>query len=157
MKVRRPIRVLVSHRLSTPVVLGNWRCTLALPATFAGQFTPRQQGVVLAHELTHLAALDPLWQSVATFLCGVLWWHPAAWWTRRRLRAAGEAAADEASLVVPDGPRVLAESLVVLGRSLLQPRPIAGVAIEGHFRSSLGRRAERLLRLEPRAWWPRFS
>jgi beta-lactamase regulating signal transducer with metallopeptidase domain len=153
MAIRRPIRVLVSYRLSTPVILGIWRPLLILPARFAEQFTPRQQGVVLAHELAHLAARDPLWQSAATAVCGLLWWHPLAWWSRRRLHAACEAAADEASLVVPDGPRVLAESLVALGRRLTCPRPMAGVSIEGPgLRSGLGRRVEQLLNLRPQSW-----
>src|SRR5262249_50973491 len=74
---------------------------------------------------------------------------------RRQLRAASEAAADEASLVVADGPRVLATCLVELGGRLTRPRPAGWVAMAGSgFRSSLGRRVERLVELGNRSWRP---
>ena len=106
---------------------------------------------MLVHELAHLAAGDPAWHALAGLMCGLLWWHPAAWWSRRRLRAASEAAADEASLLVPDGPRVLAASLVALGRRLTRPGQLAWLSADGGgFRSALGRRVERLLDLRAR-------
>ena len=124
-----------------------------LPEGFDADFSRQQQEAILAHELAHLASKDPSWHSAALVLCSPLWWHPLVWWSRRRLRAASEAAADEASLLVPDGPRVLAESLVWFGRRLVRPRPLAGVSIEGRgFRSGLGRRVERLLSLPCRSW-----
>ncbi len=145
--VRRPVRVLLCPRLGTPVVFGSLRPVLVLPAGFAADFDARQQDAVLAHELAHLAARDPAWHCMALSTCGLLWWHPLAWWSRRQLRAASEAAADEASLLLPGGPCALAESLVRLGRLLLRPRALAWLSVEGGFRSGLGRRVERLLRL----------
>ena len=103
---------------------------------------------MLAHELAHLAAGDPAWQLLANLLCMLAWWHPLAWYLRHRLRAAGEAAADEASLLVPDGPGVLAACLVAMGRRLVGPPRLGWLSIEGPgFRSGLGRRVERLLSL----------
>jgi biopolymer transport protein ExbD len=83
----------------------------------------------------------------------VLWWHPAVWWLRRQLQLAGELAADEASLLVADGPRALAECLVQLGARLLE-RPVAGQIPVTGFRSHLGRRVQQLLRLEGGTWSP---
>ena len=150
--IRRQIRVLTSQRLHSPVVFGSFRPVLVLPRGFSRAFDTRQQEAVLAHELGHLAARDPFWLTIATVLAGLVWWHPLAWWSRRRLRAASEAAADEASLVVPDGPCVLAESLVLLGRRLLRPRALAWLSVEGTLRSGLGRRVERLLNLGGQPW-----
>ncbi|MFH1921396.1 MAG: M56 family metallopeptidase, partial [Planctomycetota bacterium] len=157
--VRRPVTVLEAAGLSAPVAFGSLRPTLALPRTFADEFDRRQQEAMIAHELAHLAARDPAWQLVADATCAALWWHPACWWSRRRLRAASEAAADEASLVIPEGPDVLASCLVALGRRLAtgaHARRLGWVSIEGPgFRSGLGRRVERLLRLSSRRRPPR--
>jgi len=155
--IRRRVCVLEAVGLSAPVAFGSLRPAVALPVTFAEEFDRQQQDAVLAHELAHLAARDPAWQVVAGLLCAALWWHPLVWWSRHRLRAASEAAADEASLLVPDGPDALAGCLVAMGRRLARVpsgrRQLGWVSFEGPgFRSSLGRRVERLLSLRRRPW-----
>jgi hypothetical protein len=138
--------------LSVPVAYGTVRPTVVLPAGFWDRFSRAEQEAVLAHELAHLAAHDPLWHLSAELCCALLWWHPAVWWLRGRLRAASETAADEASLLVPGGPDALAGCLVALGRRLVGPRPCGGLSFQGSgFRSSLGRRVERLLNLKARS------
>ena len=125
------MRLLTAHSLSSPVVFGCFRPVILVPAGFDDDFGAAQQEAMLAHELAHLAARDPFWQSAALWLCAALWWQPLAWWSRRRLRAASETAADEASLLVPDGPCVLAESLVALGRRLVRSRSLGWLSVEG--------------------------
>ena len=151
--IRGPVTVMEAAGLTAPVAFGIFRPTLALPATFCGEFDPPQQEAVIVHELAHLAGRDPGWQLVADLVCAALWWHPLGWWSRRRLREAGEAAADEASLLVPDGPDLLASSLLVLGQRLAGVRPRLGWLSAGgpDFRSGLGRRVERLLSLSGRS------
>jgi hypothetical protein len=132
-----------------PVAFGIWRPTIVLPAGFWDRFGREEQEAMLAHELAHLAARDPLWQLLAELACALEWWHPAVWWMRGRLRAASETAADEASLLVPGGPDALAGCLVALGRRLVCPRRLGWLSFQGNgFRSGLGRRVERLLSLK---------
>ena len=166
--VRQPIRVLAAEGLVAPVVFGSFRPAIVVPARFHRDFDPGQREAVLAHEVAHLAARDPAWQCVAGLVCALLWWQPLAWWSRRRLRAAREAVADEASLLLPDGPGLLAASLVAVGRRLLRSNEEKGDSPhlceapfgpfrqmgtvpffrEGDgFRSGLGRRVERLMKL----------
>jgi beta-lactamase regulating signal transducer with metallopeptidase domain len=149
----RPVRVLAADRLRVPVAFGVVRPTLVIPAAFDADFDPHQQEAVLAHELAHLAAGDPGWHLSATWACSLLWWHPLVWWMRRQLRAASEAAADEVSLVVHNGPSVLAECLVALGKRLSRRPHLGWLSVDGDgFRSGLGRRVERLLQLRTRPW-----
>ena len=151
--IHRPVCLLEASGLRVPAAFGLVRPTLVLPATFAGDFSDREQEAILAHELAHLAARDPSWQLVADLLSAALWWHPLVWWLRGRLRTASEAAADEASLLVPGGPDVLAACLVALGRKLVHSRRLGWLSIEGPpFRSGLGRRVERLLSLQAGVW-----
>jgi beta-lactamase regulating signal transducer with metallopeptidase domain len=153
--LHRRVRVLVSDRLPGPVAFGWLRPGICVPQHFAGQCSVEQQEVMLAHELAHLAAHDPVWQTLADVTAALVWWHPLAWWTRTRLRAAAETAADEASLLVADGPGVLAECLLQLA-SRLTSRPASGpIGIAGQgLRSGLARRIQRLISLKGATWRP---
>ena len=153
MGLRRPMHLFEAARLLGPVAAGVLRPAIGLPPRFASEHTSQQQDVMLAHEVAHLAAKDPLWSRLADVLAALLWWHPLVWWTRRQLCTASETAADESSLLVQDGPRVLAECLVALGGRLTRRQPAGGMGVDGAgFRSALGRRVERLLNLPSREW-----
>ena len=151
--LKRRVRLVESARLGGPIVFGVFRPVIGLPRDFAHRFSPAQQEVVLAHELAHLAAWDPLWYGLANLARALLWWHPLVWWVRRQLHSASEQAADEASLLVADGPGVLAECLVELGARLTQERSFVRLGVEGTgLRSGLGRRVERLVQLRESSW-----
>jgi type II secretory pathway component GspD/PulD (secretin)/Zn-dependent protease with chaperone function len=145
---RRPVRLIESAALVGPIAFGWWRPTIGLPQGFFARHSQAEQDTMLAHELAHLAARDPLWLALADALSAALWWHPAVWWLRRQFRVASETAADDASLLVQDGPVILADCLVNLAAQLQTRRATGWLGI-AEFRSGLGRRVERLLRLRP--------
>jgi hypothetical protein len=141
-----------AYTIQTPVAFGFLRPTICLPRGFSKEFSPVQQESMLAHELEHLRAHDPFWYLATEIACAFWWWHPLVWWARRSLQAATEQAADEASLLVKDGPVVLAECLVQLGRKVALSPSFNSLGIEGNgFRSGLARRVTRLLKLTPGA------
>lgn len=146
-----PIRLIESPELPTPIAFGIFRPTIALPREFRHRFSSAAAEAMLAHEVSHLAGRDPLWCLLADVLVALLWWHPAVWWVRHQLRLTSELAADDSSLLIADGPRVLSECLVELGTQLVK-RPALGQLSAGGFRSSLGCRVERLLQIEGRAF-----
>ena len=155
LNVGRRVRLLESPRFAGPVAFGIFKPVIGLPADFGVKFNAAQQETMLAHELAHLAGLDPAWYLVADLLAAALWWHPLVWWSRARLHVESELAADEASLLVANGPAVLAECLVELGARLVQPRSFGRMGVAGNgFRSGLGRRVERLVNLEGDSWRP---
>ncbi len=144
------VRVLVA-----PIAYGIIRPGISLPEGFASGHSIEQQDVMLAHELAHLAARDPLWHTLADIVMSLVWWHPLAWLARHELHSATEAAADEACLVVENGPTTLAECLVDLGSRLSRRRSLGWLGIVGGgFRSALGKRVNRLLSTENKTWNP---
>jgi beta-lactamase regulating signal transducer with metallopeptidase domain len=151
--MRRRVRVVQSARLTSPIAFGFVWPTVGLPEDFARRFEPVKRDCMLAHELAHLAAHDTCWCLLADVATAVLWWHPGVWWLRRQLHLASEMAADEASLLVAEGPQALAECLVELGGRMAQPLMLGQLRVSG-FRSHLGRRVHRLVLLEDRAWSP---
>jgi beta-lactamase regulating signal transducer with metallopeptidase domain len=151
----RGVRVGETRGLAGPIAFGILRPGISLPEGFTRRFTNEQQDAMLAHELAHLAARDPLWHALADLVTAMLWWHPLAWLAKRQLRAASEAAADEASLVVENGPSVLAECLVELGGRLIRTHSLGWLGMAGgDFRSGLGRRVKRLVSLREQSWKP---
>jgi beta-lactamase regulating signal transducer with metallopeptidase domain len=157
MGIRRRIRLMESAHICSPAAFGIIRPTIGLSVHFGEKFNSVQQGAMLAHELAHLAGNDPAWYLLADVLTALLWWHPLTWWARRQLQAQSEQAADDASLLVVDVPGVLAECLVALGGQLARTRswmPLPLGVAGGGFRSGLGQRVERLVKLEGNAWRP---
>jgi hypothetical protein len=153
--LRRPVRVVESEAFSCPVAYGWWRPFIGLPLDFTHAYSAAGQEVMLLHELVHLSSRDPLWYALADLVAALFWWHPPVWWARRQLQAASEAAADEASLLVADGPAVLAECLLAVGARLIGSPDSVGIGIQGGaFRSGLGRRVARLVDLPGRTWLP---
>ena len=151
--IRRRVRVTQAKGLSGPIASGFFRPEICLPERFAGEFTVGQQEAMLAHELAHVAARDPAWYWLGDLAAALWWWHPLAWWTRGKLQATSEQAADEASLLVENGPDALAECLVEIGRRLTRPQSFGRLGIEGNgFRSGLGQRVARLLKLSGNPW-----
>lgn len=138
----------------SPMAFGILWPTIGLPPDFESKFSATEQGAILAHELAHLAAMDPMWFWLADFASALLWWHPLAWWVRRSLHVSSELAADDATALMPDGPGSLAKCLVTLGREMTATRGWGWVGINGGFRSKLGKRVERLMRMSGSANGP---
>jgi beta-lactamase regulating signal transducer with metallopeptidase domain/type II secretory pathway component GspD/PulD (secretin) len=155
---RRKIRLLQSPALAGPIAFGLLRPSVALPVDFAAKFSRAEQDAILAHELAHLAARDPLWYLLADVSSAALWWQPQAWWARHCLHRASELAADEAAALFPQGPAALAECLVILGRQMTQFPAAGRMGVEGGgFRSNLAERVQRLLRLADAARRPSYG
>jgi len=158
---RRSIRILESQSSATPVALGLFRPTIILPIRTIAELDSRQRDVILAHEIAHLSSYDPAWTVTMDVVLAVLWWHPAVWYLKKQLNHVNEHYADDASLLVEDGPTSLAKCLVDLGARLLHEKKVEWVSLEGipmagrnfgsrNFRSSLGQRVARLLSLNDR-------
>ena len=155
MGIRGRVRLVLARGLSSPIAFGLVRPAIGVPGDFVKRFKPDQRKAMLAHELAHLANRDPLWRLVADAAAALFWWQPLVWMARHKFHAACELAADEASAMVDNGPRVLAECLVALGRDLSGQRRWAWIGVEGGgFKSNLGRRVERLMRLTDNASTP---
>lgn len=145
--LRQTVRLLWTPDFVSPMAFGTVRPCIGLPPRFLERFNKSERDAILAHELAHLSARDPLWFLVADIASAALWWHPMVWWSRRRLHSEAELAADEATALVPDGPAALAGCLVSMGRELSGAPFLGWVGMRGGFRSNLGRRVERLTRL----------
>ena len=149
--VRRRVRLAVSDRLEAPVALGVLSPQIVLPRRAVEGLTPDLQRTMLAHELAHIARLDPFWLSLTRWLEVVLFVQPLNRVAGRRLRSHAEFLCD-AWAVRQTGDRVgLARCLAEVAGWILadhRPLPACGMA---DLRSPLGARVQRILEGESRS------
>lgn len=147
--LKRRVRLVTCRQLETPVAFGVIRPTIGIPEGFAVEPLSVRSQAIFVHELSHLAAGDPFWNSLASIVKVLLWWYPIVWVVFSRLKRACEEAADEATILLPNGPRELAAGLVECARRRVQPRmALLAVVPPSQSRSVVARRVRSLLSLE---------
>jgi beta-lactamase regulating signal transducer with metallopeptidase domain len=125
--LRRPVRLLVSEAVATPMAGGLLRPTAFLPSS-SRQWTPEQRDVVLAHEISHMASRDPLRHLLTRLTVTLYWFHPLTWIAAREANAAREEACDAAVLALGTLPSLYATVLLDLAESLpRRPRMLAAL------------------------------
>lgn len=77
-----------------PAVVGFARPEIVVPRWLL-QRSDAEQRMVIAHEVEHLRARDPLLLTVACGAAALVAWHPAMWWMLSRLRLAVELDCDD--------------------------------------------------------------
>ena len=95
---RRPVRLLVSPAIQSPVVFGILRPTIMVPAS--SQTLHRQDwNTILVHELAHLRRGDPWTNWLQLLVCAAWWFHPVVWLVSRGLRTVREHCCDDLLLL----------------------------------------------------------
>ncbi len=132
-------RVVLVEACVSPLLwaLGPRPCLL-LPAALWGRLAPEQRDTLLAHELAHLRRRDHWVRRLELIVLGLYWWHPVAWWARRRLAEAEEECCDAWVVwALPDAApayaAALIETVAFLARAA-RPVPAAASGI-GHVQS----------------------
>jgi beta-lactamase regulating signal transducer with metallopeptidase domain len=144
--VRRPVRLLVSDRLTSPMAVGFRRPAVILPAALLGKLSADDLDHVILHELAHVARRDDWTNLAGRVTAALLGWHPAVSWVLRRIDREREIACDDWVVAATGAPRPYAASLARLfelcwtgDREMLA----TGMAGRG---SQLGDRIEMLVR-----------
>jgi beta-lactamase regulating signal transducer with metallopeptidase domain len=106
MGIVRPLRIVESEALSSPVVWGMFRPTLILPAGISSSLSARQLEWVLLHELAHVRRRD---LTVRCFQCLATIVHfanPAVWLANRMINRLREYACDDVASALSRGSHV---------------------------------------------------
>jgi beta-lactamase regulating signal transducer with metallopeptidase domain len=117
--------------IRSPAATGWWRPKVLLPYDVLPRLETQQLVDVLWHELTHVRRRDYLWDRLATLGCYLLFFNPAAWLVRRRLRWERELVCDEGVVAGSDMRRFeYATCLTTLARSWCLPDEKGAGAID---------------------------
>jgi beta-lactamase regulating signal transducer with metallopeptidase domain len=145
-RVSRPVELLISDRVVSPMAVGFLRPAIILPEGVLGEFQNAELDHVLLHELAHLVRRDDWTNLAARIAGGLLAWHPVAIWVLRRIPREQEIACDDWVVAMTGAPGPYAACLARLFDLCLARRRVllaSGMADRG---SQLGDRIEGLLR-----------
>jgi TonB family protein len=95
MGVRRSVRVLMSSMSDSPSVVGWLKPVILLPSATLMGLTPLQLEAILAHEIGHIKRYDYLVNMLQMLGETLLFYHPAVWWTSKRIRLERELCCDD--------------------------------------------------------------
>jgi bla regulator protein BlaR1 len=111
----RPVRLLVSAKVATPMLIGWIKPVVLLPLSMLSGFSPHQIELIIAHELGHVRRWDYLANLFQVVVETVLFYHPVVHWISRDVRNARESCCDDLVLSLADGnPLAYARTLADL-------------------------------------------
>ncbi|MDR3386526.1 MAG: TonB family protein [Rudaea sp.] len=99
----RPVRLLASARIATPMLIGLIKPVILLPLSMLSGFSAHQIELILAHELGHVRRWDYLANLVQVVIETVLFYHPVVHWISRDVRNARESCCDDLVLDLAKG------------------------------------------------------
>lgn len=155
----RSCELVVLPVITSPATVYWWRPRILLPEICHRPERLTEFVHIMRHELTHIQRRDYLVSAIVDTLCTILFFHPAIWAARRRMRIERELACDLAVVkACPDDRADYAESLARFVRlSFAAKTPSLGVDFAAPA-SLLGMRIRSIL-LEPAALpaWEKLS
>jgi len=139
--VRRPVRLLQSALIDTPLLIGWVRPVILLPMPAIVGLSQEQLEAVLTHELAHVRRYDYLARLLQSFAETLLFYHPAVWWISWQIAIEREYCCDDAAAQACGDKLSYAKALTGL-EQLRGPVPQLSLAARG---GSLFERIRRLL------------
>ncbi|MYN18832.1 peptidoglycan DD-metalloendopeptidase family protein, partial [Rugamonas sp. FT107W] len=129
---RHRLAVMETDAAISPMLVGVRRPVLLLPRHLRG-FSTEQQHMVIAHELHHWRARDPLCLGVSALLQTVFWFNPALRWMNGKMEWALELICDQRVLAGrPQQQRKqYAAALLLQWKAQTAAMPTGGVAFGG--------------------------
>ena len=141
MRVSPHIALLESALAEVPVVMGHLRPVVLVPVGMLAGLPADQVESILLHELAHIRRADYLVNLLQTFIESIFFYHPAAWWISRVIRAERENCCDDLVVAASGDAHAYALALAALE----QNRVDAGAAALAATGGSLVKRIRRLL------------
>jgi GWxTD domain-containing protein len=155
LRVSRPVQILESCLADVPIVVGHIRPVILIPIGLLAGLPPGQIEAILLHELAHIRCYDYLVNVLQRAAECLLFYHPAAWWISRVIRAERENCCDDV-VVATSGD---AQQYAVALTTLAQMRWLGGNRAIAATGGSLVKRIRRLLypKSPSGVWTPLFA
>ena len=128
--IRRPIQVMESSRVPSPMVLGWIKPVILFPLGALSNLTPEQVEAVLSHELAHIRRHDFVINILQSVIEAFLYFNPAVWWISALVRAERENCCDDLAVIQCGDSLTYAKALLILQQYQL-PQPALAMAAIG--------------------------
>lgn len=114
LRLSRPVQLLESALVQTPMALGFFKPLVLLPLGLINQLHPAEVEAILAHELAHIARRDWLFNLVQALIEALFYYHPAVWWISALVRTERENCCDDTAVALTGNRLAYAKTLVRL-------------------------------------------
>ncbi len=142
----RPIELLVSPKISSPLTWGMWRHKIIFPlAAYGWSEELLQQSI--SHELGHVQRGDWVLQIIARIAVSLYWINPLVWLAHRELLIETEKACDDVAVENSGSPLSYAQNLLALANTFNAQHSLVAPALLG-VQSSLSHRIRHILKQE---------
>ena len=139
LRMTRTVALLESCLTDVPVVIGYAKPVILVPLGLLAGLPVSQMEAILLHELAHIRRGDYLVNLLQTFVEGVLFYHPAAWWISRMIRTERENCCDDLVVATQGDAHGYASALAALAETQIQQATLAATG------GSVVKRIQRLL------------
>ncbi len=130
--ISRQVLLLESCLADFPMVLGHFRPLILVPVGMLSGLPASQVEAVLLHELAHIRRCDYLVNLLQRCVEGLLFYHPAAWWISRVIRAERENCCDDVVVSISGNPQEYAVALTALEQIRWTGHEVAVAATGGN-------------------------
>jgi beta-lactamase regulating signal transducer with metallopeptidase domain len=110
-KIHRKIKILVSTRVKTPVVIGFIKPIILVPISIITHLPVEQVDAIIAHELAHIKRNDYLINLFQTFFEIIFFYHPCVWWISNVIRKERENCCDDIAVSICGGLSIYINAL----------------------------------------------
>jgi len=111
LELRLPIKLKASGKVRIPMVIGQLKPVIILPASTLIGLPVDQIEAIIAHELVHLYRRDYWINLLQSWLEILFFFHPAIWWISSVIRAEREKCCDDLAVQVCGNPLTYAKAL----------------------------------------------
>ena len=98
LNLTRPVRLLLSSKINTPVVIGAIKPVILIPVGILCNLSLLETEAILLHELAHIKRNDFLSNLIQTIVDNIFFFNPALIWISSRLREEREVCCDDIAL-----------------------------------------------------------
>lgn len=144
LKLRQVPTIRMVHARIPPLVWCGWQPVLVLPVELWRTLDSIGRCAILCHELAHLRRRDHWVRRLDMLVALLFWWHPVAWWTRRRVEDEADTCCDAwVTWLMPRERRAYAEALLktrVFIEKTKRATPVLGAAVTTSGAKRLARR-----------------
>jgi beta-lactamase regulating signal transducer with metallopeptidase domain len=142
--LRRPVQLLESALVHTPLAMGWLKPVILLPLGAINGLTIEQAEAVLAHELAHIYRRDYLFNLLQSLVEALYYFNPAVWWISAYIRLERENCCDDMAVRLCGNSLAYAKALVQLEEHS-RTTPLAAMALVRKGKGRLLHRVERIL------------
>ena len=145
--IQRPVQLLESARVHSPLTLGHFKPVILLPMGILAGLSPAQVEAILAHELAHIKRQDFLVNLLISLVETLFFFHPAAWWLGQQVRESREHCCDDLAVAACGDVKAYVTALAGVQAHSLAAEPSLALGFASR-RQPLLHRIKRLLAVE---------